>query len=205
MKTFSIECSGDKHNVILNDDGSFALIHHDIEEEETLDALGDNTSKCYQYIKTIQQPSGASSLLVILAMENDVDTMRILLDMGFADVHYKIEEPLCQAACSGKDDAVKLLLEHGADIHHADFGLTYAAAHGHASTVRILLDAGADPNIFHYTSSLVQAANAGHAEIVKMLLEAGASINVFTNDVIDAVVSDNPEVIQILKDAGVRL
>ena len=56
---------------------------------------------------------------------------------------------LHSAAQRGHVDAVRLLLEHGADPNAREAGdntyaLHWAAAHGHVSTVRALLDAGGD-------------------------------------------------------------
>ncbi len=54
-----------------------------------------------------------------------------------------------EAAKRGDLDAVRLLLEHGADPNAREPGdnttpLHWAAAHGHVDVVRALLDAGAD-------------------------------------------------------------
>ena len=55
------------------------------------------------------------------------------------------------AARTGSLDAVKLLLEVGADVNATDAyqqqtALMWAAAEGHADVVKALLAAGADPN-----------------------------------------------------------
>jgi ankyrin repeat protein len=61
--------------------------------------------------------------------------------------------------------------------------LTVAADGGCAAIVRMLLDAGEDPNRYNpvgghsHTTPLHQAAGAGHAEVVKLLVERGARID----------------------------
>ncbi|ETW96991.1 MAG: hypothetical protein ETSY1_24395 [Candidatus Entotheonella factor] len=58
---------------------------------------------------------------------------------------------LCQAATSGQDEIVKLLLAAGADVDRRASGyfnpLLYAAYRGHLEIVRVLLDAGADVHV----------------------------------------------------------
>ena len=55
------------------------------------------------------------------------------------------------AACHGNKNVVSLLLGAGADVNKADrlncTPLIYAARNGHEDEVKILLDAGANPNI----------------------------------------------------------
>jgi ankyrin repeat protein len=50
-----------------------------------------------------------------------------------------------------------------------------AASQGHVEILRLLIAAGADPNVWCCDSSAIQAAAAnGHAEAVHLLLAAGA-------------------------------
>jgi hypothetical protein len=59
--------------------------------------------------------------------------------------------------------------------------LWWASHRGNTEKVKLLLEAGADPNIKGYgrenSTPLYTAANLGHPEIVKMLIEAGADVN----------------------------
>jgi ankyrin repeat protein len=90
--------------------------------------------------------------------------------------------PLGLAAFFGHGDAVKVLLDHGAEIdgtdksRFANTALDAAVAANHAEVVKVLLAAGAKVEVRAvdgYTPLHKAAAN-GNLEIVRMLLDAGA-------------------------------
>jgi ankyrin repeat protein len=62
--------------------------------------------------------------------------------------------------------------------------LGLASQYGHLEIVRLLLDAGEDPNRFNpvgghsHSTPLHQAAGNGHLEVVKLLVERGARLDV---------------------------
>ncbi|MGI0150249.1 MAG: ankyrin repeat domain-containing protein [Thermoplasmata archaeon] len=98
--------------------------------------------------------------------------------------------PLGLAAFFGHLDAVKVLLESGADVNlrapsqFANTALDAAVAGDHADVVRTLLAARGDPNVrseANYTS-LHKAAAHGNLEIVRMLLDAGADAKAIRDD-----------------------
>jgi ankyrin repeat protein len=79
-------------------------------------------------------------------------------------------------------DAERLLASSdAADRHHA---LALAAAQGHADIVRLLLDAGEDPNRYNpegfhsHTTPLHQAALAGRDTVVRLLVGRGARLDI---------------------------
>lgn len=90
---------------------------------------------------------------------------------------------LAAAAGLGYLDDVKRMLPGATDLdrHRA---LALAAQCGHADVVRVLLDAGEDPNRFNppgahaHTPPLHQAIAAGHLAVVKLLIERGARLDV---------------------------
>jgi ankyrin repeat protein len=130
--------------------------------------------------------------LCLSAKGGDVTSIRLLINAG-ADLNLKDpgneRTPLFIAACSGCSDAMKLLLDSQADdleivINRKDkYGKTLlfcAAENGHKEVAKILLDAGARPDIKcsgkEDTNSCI-AARRGHFELVKLLLQYPVDIN----------------------------
>jgi ankyrin repeat protein len=80
------------------------------------------------------------------------------------------------------EDARRLL--PGATSADRHLALSVAADRGHLQIVRMLLDAGEDPNRYNpvgghsHTTPLHQAAGGGHHEVVKLLVERGARIDI---------------------------
>jgi len=107
-------------------------------------------------------------------------------------VNGPILSPLMAAARGGRTALVKRLLGMGADVRAIGFEgrtpLYYASAEGHADIVRLILDAGADPNLrmevlipgsggFYQArgeTALMAAARDGRTAAVRTLLDAGA-------------------------------
>jgi ankyrin repeat protein len=80
------------------------------------------------------------------------------------------------------EDATRLL--PSADKESRHIAIALAAQHGHADIVRLLLDAGEDPNRFNpeghhsHSTPLHQAVCSNHIEVVRLLVERGARLDI---------------------------
>lgn len=85
------------------------------------------------------------------------------------------------AALGHAQEARRLLASTNGDDRH--LALSLAADFGHVEIVRLLLDAGEDPNRYNpmgghsHTTPLHQAAAAGHDEVVRLLVERGGRVD----------------------------
>jgi ankyrin repeat protein len=83
------------------------------------------------------------------------------------------------------DDAARLLPSADAEARHR--ALSLAAQHGHAEIVRLLLDAGEDPNRYNlegnhaHSTPLHQAVLGGHETVVRLLVQRGARLDIRDN------------------------
>jgi hypothetical protein len=116
--------------------------------------------------------SGADPNSAILAalVHGEFDAANALIRRGS-------EINLSVAAATGRtEDARRLLAASGEDRHSA---LALAAQFGHTEIVRLLINAGGDPNQYNplgchsHSTPLHQAALAGHFEVVRLLVENG--------------------------------
>jgi len=109
------------------------------------------------------------------ALHGELEALRALIERGG-----RIDLPVA-AALGRIEDAGRLLaVANGEDRHLA---LTLAADFGHVEIVRLLLDAGENPNRYNpvgghsHTTPLHQAAGGGHEEVVRLLVDRGARLD----------------------------
>ena len=145
---------------------------------------------------------------------NDLTRLRSVV-RGGADVNVPDrlgETPLMYAAVVGSPEAMKFLLDHGADANaHSQSGATaliWSATD--LAKVRLLLDHGANVNAATQrkrTALLVAAMSDRSADIVRLLIARGADVHatdfVKTTALRAATLGNDTETIRILIDAGV--
>jgi hypothetical protein len=106
----------------------------------------------------------------------EFDAVRALLRRGA-----RMELPV--AAALGRDEGALRGLSN-ASAEDRQRALALAAQFGHAKIVRLLLDAGEDPNRYNpvgfhsHSTPLHQAAAAGHDAVVRLLVQRGARLDV---------------------------
>lgn len=128
---------------------------------------------------------GRTPLFQAATLGNGSATFHLLLDKG-ADPTIPTANGLTVliAASRQHNGILKTLLARKLDVNRrAGNGFTAlmtAAAAGNTEGVRLLLEAGADPNILskQKDSALGEAATSGAEESVRMLLAKGAAVNV---------------------------
>jgi hypothetical protein len=147
-----------------------------LNETLMLVATGSVARECGVQVPLIdllcERGADPASAVEIAAVLGELDAARALLERGA-----RLELPVA-AALGRADDARRLL--PGASSAERHLALSVAADRGHAAIVRMLLDAGDDPNRYNpvgghsHTTPLHQAAGAGHEEVVKLLVARGA-------------------------------
>ena len=118
--------------------------------------------------------------------KGDLARVRELLASGKKDVNKSNRglTYLTLAAFLGHVDIVKELIDHGAKINTIPSPLAIACEKGNIQIVELLLEAGANPNLYQErkleqgSTPLYLACQSGNLEIVKLLLKYEADIDI---------------------------
>jgi hypothetical protein len=121
-----------------------------------------------------------NSALRAAVLHNEMEATHALIRRGA-----RVDLPVA-AALGRTEDFRRLLPDADRDDRH--LALALASQFGHVEIVRILLDAGEDPNRYNppgghsHSTPLHQAAAAGHEEMVRLLVDHGARLD--TKDIL---------------------
>ncbi|MGA0615866.1 ankyrin repeat domain-containing protein [Paracoccus sp. KR1-242] len=172
------------------------------------------------------KPRDPADALHIAAFEGDLKKIRRLISEKKVPVDTEKstimgasanQTPLFLAIQEGNLEAVKLLIDLGADVDHANSirisPLMSAASCGDLDTVKLLLDLGASPNFVRHSDGATPLSFATHtesdemaSEIVKVLIASGADVELPVNDkqsvLMLAARKNLPKVIALLLQAG---
>jgi ankyrin repeat protein len=108
-------------------------------------------------------------------LHGELESVNALIERGA-----RMDLPVA-AALGRIEDARRLVLD--ANAEDRQLALSLAADFGHVEIVRLLLDAGEDPNRYNpigghsHATPLHQAAGAGHEVVVRLLVERGARLD----------------------------
>ena len=162
---------------------------------------------------TLQAAETDSDKLYAALHAGNLSELKALLDRGISAnaADSRLITPLMYAAIVGSADAMRILIEHGADVNAQNaFGSTALMwSASDAQKVRLLLDHGADVNNVSKsgrTALMAAAATPGSAPVVRMLLERKADAtpkDQFGGTALLAALQGNDtESIRMLLDAG---
>lgn len=156
------------------------------------------------------------NMLVAAATSGDAWMVQALLKHTSLPVDYAANSDtgatlLDMASNLGQVIVVSLLLDKGADVNQAGYGMTplyYASQNGHVDVVTLLLDQGADVNKARTNGGgpLYAASQKGHVGVVEALLRKGAEVDeIHANgetSLYVAALNGNLDVVKVLLGKG---
>ncbi|KAG9271039.1 ankyrin repeat domain-containing protein 50-like [Astyanax mexicanus] len=149
-------------------------------------SLSDHQGQTALTLVARQGHIGVLQILLEWAQDQGTDTpaVQALLEHADSDGWTALRS----AAWGGHNEAVKMLLEAGADVDGCDpdgrTALRAAAWGGHEEVLMTLLDHGAKVDCMDHEgrTPLIAAAYMGHKEAVEIILDAGAEVDLADGD-----------------------
>ncbi len=161
----------------------------DLVEAEYLLKNGANPNFSEKYnVGPIMNPRGGCSSIFAAVLVNDnlkFEKMQLLVKYGLNIKNFstcnKKENILTGPIFWEKPKILKLLLDHGADVYYQDengyYRLGSAVAADNIEMVKILLQAGANPNLANKNGSTPIFSTVNNLAIFKLLIKHDANIN----------------------------
>jgi len=150
-----------------------------LNETLILVATGSVPRKCRVQLPLIgllcDHGADPNSAIQAAALHGEIESVKALIRRGA-----RIDLPV--AAALGRTEDARRLLPNASD-EDRHLALSIASDLGHMEVVRLLLDAGEDPNRYNpvgghsHATPLHQAAGAGHDVVVRLLVERGARLD----------------------------
>ena len=190
------ECHFDNHYALHH-----AVFHGDLADVKRMLAGGSDPNSSIPRI-ILKGGCRGISVLGLALRKRHIDIFKVLLEAG-AEVNGSGGH-LLRLAVRKRPEFIGMLLTLGVDPNAA---LMSATANGRTESTKLLLDAGANPNIKNRDgwTALMEASGHGRTEIVKMLLAADANPNVRNElgktALTYAKLQGDSEIISLLEDA----
>ena len=143
------------------------------------------------------------------ARSGNPDIIKMLLEKG-AEVDCEDKDgftPLEYAVLNNKTEAVRLLLQTGADAKRNCSLLTTPARRGNTDIIKMALEKGAEVDCVDKDgfTPLESAALNGNTEAVQLLLQAGADVKPNCSMLNASARSGNPDIIKMLLEKGAEV
>ncbi|MBV9561478.1 MAG: ankyrin repeat domain-containing protein [Bradyrhizobium sp.] len=169
-------------------------LRHEAIELLARDAQGGRGARPEAERQALQDIASAAQSGNVAALRAGLDAHPELID-ALAGRGFEKAAALHLAALHNRHDAIRLLIERGADLDRRDFPdnaapLHFAAAHGDLETIRLLVDAGADiegkgddyaVGVLGWATCFKEVRE----EVASHLLDHGATLNVWTAIALD--------------------
>ncbi|XP_064633189.1 ankyrin-2-like [Lineus longissimus] len=207
-----------KISTILDEMGLHLAIQR--EYTDVIDLVADFGSELHESI-VVNNVTGVTPLH-LACVDNKTESLKKVIGLG-ADINQRRGDDftaLLSAATKGNEDSVKLLLEHGADVHPtvtvnncSDVRpLDMAGQNGFLEVIKLLIQGGANvmdglrngsrPGIL----PLFSAAENGYFEVVKYFINFGVDVNAQEDGGLSALhyasIGGHEEIVEYLLNSG---